>query len=69
MKLYSTVPIIEGVMQNIGNPTLLEMNFIYWDYKEESKFFVIPVYWEYKEFTLFIPIPPLLGVQNIVYFL
>ena len=48
MKLYSTVPIIEGVMQNIGNPTLLEMNFIYWDYKEESKFFVIPVYWEYK---------------------
>ena len=49
MNLYSTIPIIECVIQNIGNPTPLEMNFTYWDYKDlcippagVTKIFLIP---------------------------
>ena len=56
VNLYSTVPIIEGVIQNIGNPTLLEMNFIYWDYKD----LCIPPAW----FTKIFVIPPA-GVTKI----
>ena len=44
VNLYSIVLIIEVEIQNIGNPTLHEMNFIYWDYKT----LCYPSRWDYK---------------------
>ena len=40
-------------MQNIGNPTLLDMSFIYWDRKAESKSIHIPV--DFKQDTIYVP--------------